>query len=361
MKRILLSLLMILMAFAPLHAQDDETQDILDDLLSEFVSQDTAAVTVQITSPDGEWSAAIGLAEGFRAAVPSDRFRIGSMSKTFLAVTALMLVEDGVFTLDDSAATWLPAEIVEHIDNADTVTLRQLLSMRSGIEDYLETDDFWEAMADDTTYPWTAAEALTYAYGLPAMFAPDAEFYYSNSNYLLLQLVLENATGKPLHTLIRERILDPLNMTDTYTQVMETLPGGFVHGYEDFDGDGVVNEVSGINDGAGLGDGGLISTVADLTIFYRALLEDETLLNPDSLDALLDFQADDEDGGYSLGFSEWETEAGTAWGHSGAVVGFQSVGLYLPDEETTIMILAASADLDPEELAEAIIEEFIGE
>jgi len=361
MRQTLLALLIILTFVRPLSAQDDDPQAILDDVLSEFTDADGAAVTVQLSTSDGVWSAAAGLADGSRAAIPSDRFRIGSMSKTFVAVTALLLAEEGVFDLDDSAADWLPSDILEDISNADEVTIRQLLSMRSGVADYLETDQFWAAVADDPTYPWTAAEALTYAYDLPALFAPDAEFYYSNSNYLLLQLILENAAGKPLHTLMRQRILDPLKLTNTYTQISESLPGGFVAGYEDFDGDGGVEDVSNINDGAGLGDGGLISTVGDLTTFYRALLDDQSLLSESSMDALLDFQEDGEEGGYSLGFSAWETDGGMAWGHSGAVSGFQSVGLYLPDDSVTVMVLVASAEIDPEALADSIVERWAGE
>lgn len=341
-------------------AQTDEAQAILDELVADFAADaDGAAVTALVAIEEEVWSAAAGFADVGRPATPSDRFRIGSTSKTFVAVVALRLVEQGQIELDAPVADYLPAEVVERIANVETVTLRQLLAMRSGIDDYLSTDEFWEAVADDPSYRWTAAEALTYAYDLPALFAPDAEFFYSNTNYLLAQLALERASGQPLETLIRSHILDPLGMDDTYTQIFETDAGGFVLGYEDFDGDGQADEVSGINDGAGLGDGGLISSVGDLATFYRALLVDKTVLSAESLEELLTFQEDDEGGEYSLGFGAWETDAGVAWGHSGAVSGFQSVALYLPDYDAIIVVLAASADLDPESLAESLIDELM--
>lgn len=360
MFKIVVMMLLVVIFSMPLSAQDEQV--ILDELVSEFASDgDNAAVVAQITIEDETWTTAAGLADGARAATPADRFRIGSTSKTFVAVVALRLAEDGILDLDAPAKNYLSADVVENLANLDSVTIRQLLAMRSGIPDYLETDEFWEAVAENPTHEWTPAEALAYAYGEPALFAPDEEFSYSNSNYLLMQLVLESVSGDSLAVLIREHILTPLEMDNTYTQVTESLSGGFVNGYEDFNGDGEVDEVSGINDGAGLGDGGLISTTADLTAFYHALLVEESLLSDDSLTQLLDFEADDEGSGYSLGFGSWETDAGIAWGHSGAVSGFQSVALYLPDEDAIIVILVASADLDPESLADALIEELVGE
>lgn len=351
-------LIICFLCVLPVSAQDTQT---LEDILSQYTDERGAALTVQIVTPEGSFAAATGLADETRAAVPEDRFRIGSMSKTFVSVAALLLVEDGVFNLDDLASTWLPDEIIENIANLETVTIRQLLSMRSGIDDYLGTDEFWEALEADPTYRWTAAEALEYAYGLPPLFAPDEDFSYSNSNYLLLQLIMEAATGKELHILIRERILDPLELTNTYTQISETLDGNFVNGYEDLEGDGVMENVTDYNDGAGLGDGALVSNTSDIISFYRALLQDRTLLSEASLEELLDFGLDDEGDFYSLGFASFPTPWGDAWGHSGAVLGFSSIGVYLPQEETFVVVLAASTEIDTSSIALSVGEAFLGQ
>ncbi len=355
MRRILL-IALCLFCLLPLQAQDEQT---LEDILSQFAEEDGVAVTVQIVTPDESFAAAIGQANETRAALPEDRFRIGSMSKTFVSVTALLLVEEGIFQLDDLASKWLPQEILENIANTDTVTIRQLLSMRSGIDDYLGTDGFWAAIEANSSRTWTAAEALKYAYDLPALFAPDEDFTYSNSNYLLMQLVMETATGKELHTLVRERILHPLALTNTYTQVSETLDGEFVNGYEDFDGDGEKEDVTDHNDGAGLGDGALVSNTTDIITFYRALLQDETVLSEASLEELLAFSEDDEGGSYSLGFANFESPWGDTWGHSGSVLGFSSIGVYLPEEETFIVVLAASTEIDIQSIALSVGEAFL--
>lgn len=348
----------LVIGLMPLQAQDP--QQALDEVVSQFADSDSPAVVVQVNTPQGSWTATGGTADGDRPTAPDDRFRIGSMSKTFVAVTALLLADEGVFSLDDAASRWLPDDIIANIANAGTVTIRQLLGMRSGIPDYLETDEFWEAVEDDPGFAWTPEEALSYAYDLPVMFAPGEDFYYSNSNYLLAELVLENATGQSLHTLMRDRILDPLGLDDTYTQISELLLGGFVDGYEDFDGDGVDEMVSDINDGAGLADGGLVSTVADLNTFYTALLDDQTLLSEAGMADLLTFLEDDDGGSYSLGLNAWPTPWGTGWGHSGGVLGFLSIGVYLPELDASVFVLSASYDIEPEELAIAAVEALAG-
>ncbi|MBC8100624.1 MAG: beta-lactamase family protein [Armatimonadetes bacterium] len=348
-----ITLLCITIALAPAqyHAQADKTQAALDALVNDLNAETGSTLVVTVATPDATWTATAGDAHDAQVVLASDRFRIGSMSKTFLAVVALRLAEDGVLNLDDLASTWLPDTLTARIANADSVTLRNLLGMRSGIADYLATDEFWAVVAADPARVWTAQDALIYAYDLPAEFAPDAQFAYSNSNYLLLQIALETATTLPLHTLIRDIILDPLSLEATYTQISETLPGGFVSSLTDWDGDGTVEDVSTLNDGAGLGDGGLISNTADLTTFYHAFLRDQTLLNEDSMGQILAFQ-DAEGQGYSLGLNEWETDQlGAAWGHAGGVVGFLSLGVYLPDYETTVIILSAGDGFDIEQLA----------
>jgi len=349
-----------LVGLVSVRAQDE--QAALDDLVSQYAEANGPALVVQVTTPDGTWTSAGGLADEKRPTETDDRFRIGSMSKLYVATVALMLADEGVFKLDDPSRTWLPQEIVDKIANVDTVTIRQLLSMRSGIDDYLATDGFNEAIMADPIHQWTAAEALTYAYDLPPLFAPDEAYSYSNTNFLLMQMILEKASGKPLYTLVRERILDPLKLKNTYTQVKEdTLPGAIVFGYEDIDGDSTIDEVSRINDGNGLGDGALVATTADVTAFYRVLLQDKTLLSPAAMKDLMTFQDDGEGDQYSLALAKWEmTGYGTAIGHSGAVSGFVSEGFYLPEYQTIVVVLSATADGVPDEIASAAVQAILG-
>jgi D-alanyl-D-alanine carboxypeptidase len=346
MNRFLASLSALTVIALSVLPQAGFAQNALDPVLSQFQSESNAALVVEFHSPDQEFMAAVGLAEDQRTASVEDRFRIGSMSKTFVAAAALLLQEDGILNLDDRAALWLSEDVVNSLPNLEQVTLRELLSMRSGIPDYLATQSFQEAVIENPLREWTALDVLQFADGLPARFAPGTAFEYSNTNYILMQLVMESATGKPLHEILRETILDPLELNNTYTQISEELPDGFVAGYSDLDGDGQSDNVSGINDGAGLGDGGLVSTSGDIVTFYKALLEERTLLSEDSLDQMLTFQPGNELGRYGLGIFELATPAGVAWGHSGGVLGFLSVGLYFDASQTTLVALSADTSTD---------------
>ncbi|MDX1991389.1 MAG: alpha/beta fold hydrolase [bacterium] len=325
-----------------------------------FSAGSTAAIAVQVTVGDETLRAVVGSRDGTVPAEPGDRFRIGSMSKTFVAATAFRMAEDGLLNLDALAAEYLPDDVVNQIanlDGSDGVTVRQLLAMQSGIPDYLATSTFQAQLRADPDFSWTAADALTYAYGLPALFAPGDNVSYSNTNYLLAQLVMEQAGGAPLHELIRSYILDPLNLDDTYSQSFETLADSaestLVVGYHDWDGDGVPEDVSAINDGFGLGDGGLISTTQDITTFYRALLIDQTLLTADSLAQMMTF-ADGDDDVYGVGLDQWDTEFGPAIGHSGGVLGFLSLGVVLPDANLMIVVLCATTECVPEDIAQMV-------
>jgi len=309
------------------------------------VPNDYATVFVACT-PNQQWVMAQGeVAQGGSEAVTKDaRFRIASTSKTFVAVVVLQLVEEGVLELDALAMQWLPPEVVGQLSNADRVTVRQLLQMRSGVPEYLG-DDFMEAVwaEPERKMLYTPTEVLAYAYGKVAYFEPGAEFRYTNTNYILLQMIVEAATGNPLHQEVRERILEPVGMTNSYTQLHETLPGGFVHGYSGYKQDGSVVDVTDDNDGGGLGDGALISTTGDLILFYQALFPEKTLLGEEMGAQMLDFQETGQpDSRYGLGVSEMGTPWGKMIGHTGSVYGYGSLALYNAERQFTFVSLVAT-------------------
>ncbi|MDX1995384.1 MAG: serine hydrolase domain-containing protein [bacterium] len=343
MLRVLLVLLLFTLTPVAVSPQDD-VDGALEALLEDIAPADGPAVAVRITKGDETWAAAGGLAdiENGTPASPDDRFRIGSISKSFVAVALLQLADEEVVSLDDALTDWLDEDLIAGIENAESATVGQLVTMTSGIAEYLN-ETFFEVILEDPTYEWTAPEVLDYARDLEASFAPGEGYEYSNTNYILLQLVIEAATEQPLHQVVREGILDPLGLENTYTQISETLPGEFIHGYEDIDGDGTLDDVGGYNDGAGLGDGALISTTADLTRFYQGLLVEEALLSDESLELMSTDEAGSE---YGMGLEVIETDYGTVYGHTGAVFGFSSAAFYAPDLDVTVVILYGSSALD---------------
>ncbi|MFN8376591.1 MAG: serine hydrolase domain-containing protein [Anaerolineae bacterium] len=344
----LILLLPVLLFSLVVHAQDDVAAQ-LDALIADIAPADGPAVSARITIGDETWAAAGGLVDvaGDTSATPDDRFRIGSISKTFVAVTIMQLVEEGVLSLDDYLSDWVDAAILDDLANAGEVTLYQLLTMTAGIPEYFD-DEFFDAIYDDPTHEWSPGEVLDFARYQDAYFEPGDGFEYVNTNYILLQLVVQEATGTRLHEAVRERILDPLELNDTYSQIHETLPGEFVHGYEDIEGDDTPEDVTLLNDGAGLGDGAIVSTTADLTRFYQGLFIEGQLLDDDSLDAMLD--AADEETEYGIGLEVFDSDYGLLVGHTGAVFGFTGAIFYAEELDTIVTILYASDSLDMDDV-----------
>jgi D-alanyl-D-alanine carboxypeptidase len=114
----------------------------------------------------------------------------------------------------------------------------------------------------------------------------------------------------------------------------------------DFDLDGDLEDMSQISDGSGLGDGALVSTAGDLILFYQALFEDGSLIEDESYDEMVDLQDTGEGDGYGLGIGSYETEYGDGYGHSGAVDGYLTIVVYIPDLEAYIAATFASDDAD---------------
>ncbi len=338
-----LLLMLLLFPAMSIHAQVD-IQSELDNFIAEIAPEDGSAVSARITIGDESWFAAGGLVDtaSTEPATPDDLFRIASMSKTWLAVTVMQLDESGVLSLDDPVTKWLSQDITSSIANADRATIRQLLTMTSGIPEYLN-DDFYGVVGQDPYHNWTPEEVLPFAHNLPASFAPDKGFEYCNTNYILLQLIVEAAAEKPMYQVMREGIFTPLNLENTYVQVQEN-GASFVHGYEDFDGDGQIDDVTDFNDGAGLGDGALISTTADLTRFYQAVFKDYSILGEASVQQMIDAGKNENE--YGIGLEVSEGENGLILGHTGSVLGFSGAVYYAPELDATVVILYGSQGLD---------------
>lgn len=340
--------LLVLLPAVLLRAQDDLTPDI-EAFIAEISPADGPAVAARITIGDETRAAAGGRVDVSRdeTATPDSRFRIASMSKTFLAVAVMQLQEQGVLALDDPITNWLPEDVTGRLENADSVTIFQLLTMTSGLAEYL-ADDFYNAIFDDPHHRWTALEVLEFAYEQPALFAPGEGFEYTNTNYILLQLIVEAATGKPMHEVMREQIFAPIGLEATCVHVYEEQCSPTVRGYEDFDGDGTDDDVTDVNDGAGLGDGALVSTTADLTRFYQALFIHDELLSEESVQMMVD--AADNENEYGIGLEVTESDYGVLMGHTGSVMGFSGAVYYAPDLDAIVVMLYGSQGLEMEHI-----------
>ncbi|MEM1373244.1 MAG: serine hydrolase domain-containing protein [Pseudomonadota bacterium] len=229
-------------------------------------------------------------------------FAIASIGKMMTAVAVLRVAERGDLGLEDAVVDWVPEGIIDGLAIPETLTIRQLLSMRSGLPDYLD-DAFYDLDAP------SAREALAHVYGEPLLFGPGEDFDYSNTNYVLLGLILEEATQVPYEEVMVREVFTPAGMAQAFVFGARELPAAFPNGHE---GGEHVRAVYARN--RGFGDGGVISSAQDLGRFLSALFVEQSLLSEGSLRMMLD--ADD----YGLGV---EID-GPIVGHSGGDVGFAS-------------------------------------
>ena len=252
-------------------------------------------------------------------------FSIASVSKAFTATLIFLLEEDGLLSLDDSLHRWLPP--YPHVDS--TITIRQLLGHTSGVFGYDSHPDFWDTMGADMARVWTPEELLETFMDEPHS-APGSEFYYTNTNYLLLGMIVEASTGSPFAAALRDRVLDPLGLDHTFVMIDEAVVGDLVHPWWDVDRDGEVDDMMDYPREAFFSMGGhsMVSTAGDLLRFSQALFEGD-LIGSVSLNQMLNFHPV---GNYGLGLHRWDLLPDTEIvGHRGGTPLTDATMAYLPD------------------------------
>ena len=249
---------------------------------------------------------------------PGSHYRVGSTTKTFTAVVLLQLVAEGKLALHDTLEERLPDLA---IPNAHFLTVEHLLRMRSGLFDF-EDDASLAGNLDAHLTPWSLADVIWLGIRQPAAFPPGARFSYCNTNFCLLELIIERLTGHSLGDELAQRILGPLGMAGASYPAADdlTLPEPYIRGYERTQAGW--RECSQVF--FGRGDGALLSTAPDLARFFRALLLDQALLPDGLLSQVMAVVRDDPpaEEAYGLGLIADPLPCGTVWGHGGGGYGY---------------------------------------
>ena len=312
-----------------------QLQKILDKSLEDT---DGTGVVCLIKTPSFQWGGSSGFADYSkkRPMKTTDMLRLASMTKTFVSVVVQKLAEEGKLNLDDKIKKHLPHKVTTRIPYGSKITIRQLLNMTSGIKSYTENDVYNDTVESNPyRSAWTPEEIVRYIYNKKAVFPPGKGWDYSNTNYILLDMIVKKAAGTLLATEMRRVIHAPLKLNNTFMEIQEKRSEGFngltVRGYDENGKD-----VTEIQDGFGLGDGGLISDANGVAKFFQALFIDRIILSPVSLKQMKNFSLK---GNYGLGLERVETTFGDAWGHSGSSFGFSGEMLYLPGRKIIFVIL----------------------
>ena len=299
---------------------------------------DTPGALVGIWYPGwGTWMKAAGIGNLETAAPMSldDHFRIASITKTFTVTVVLQLVEDGLLSLDDSLE-----QFITGIPNGDEITLRQVLGMTAGIYSYIYDPIIAVDYVADPLLPFTPEQVvdIVRAHG-EADFAPGAEVRYSDTNYVLLGLIIEQVTGRSVAAEITDRIIVPLGLTGTSYPDTPEMPTPFARGYMAEQPGETLRDVTRSNPAVPSAAGAMLSTVTDLKIWSEALATG-ALLSPEMQAERLDFRSFPQAAaGYGLGVLEFFGFIG----HNGGIFGYSLWMVYEPETESTIVVVTNRA------------------
>lgn len=231
-------------------------------------------------------------------AYPQALFKIASITKLYVAVATTRLVKEGRLDLDKTLAEYFP-ELVGRIEYADKITLRMMVQHRSGIPNFVDHPDYW------TKPPTNKQETLDYALDLPADFKPGEGYGYSNTNYMLISDLIDKVVGYPHQQYIREEILTPLGLKNTFGSLSEVDIDDVMSGYYV----GIEKDFKTENTGL------MLATAEDVGIFLRALNDGSVF----------------QEGEQEIYSSIYEYE------HTGLLVGYQSIAKYHEDIDAVVI------------------------
>jgi D-alanyl-D-alanine carboxypeptidase len=320
--------------------EDPVTEELaaeFQSLLNDMAGDGGMAATVM--THDGTWTGATGTADGVRAIQGDDQFAIGSVTKSVVAAQVMQLVEAGDLSLDDLAAEHLPADLDFDTNQA---TIRHLLNHRSGLRNSA-FDFIWDTLATDRQHVWTLSEVLELT-GDPVRPAGQG-FEYSDANYFLLGLIIEQVRGRPLAQVLRDDVLAIDGVERLVYQPDErpsdpmAMPAG-----ESTDalelGGGYLSSMAGVTSGGPAA--AIASDSPSLGRWWRAFCAGE-IVSPDSLAEMKTTVGDDFGLGYGLGLFNVAGGYGPSVGHAGTDYGFASWAGCLPEQGAVVVVLANRA------------------
>jgi len=255
------------------------------------------------------------------------RFPVASVTKTMVATAVLQLVQEGKLSLSDSVESWLPGMV----PRGDRISVEQLLAHRSGLYNYTDSS------SSDWTPGWDPPEILRLATSEAAVHAPDTQSSYSNTNYIVLGLVVERVTGKRLEEVLQERIFAPSGMSDTSLAKARVTDPPRVHGYAGR------RDVTHDDLSSAWAAGGVVSSARDLDAFLSGLTSGK-LLDTEAFEDMARPRGELRNRGnleYGLGLGRRHVRCATVVGHGGAIPGFLTEAWSSEDGERAVVAMVS--------------------
>jgi D-alanyl-D-alanine carboxypeptidase len=269
-----------------IHPKNQRFQNVLD----KYIKLGLPGISILVKDSSGAWAGASGMADidkkiNMEVCHVS---KVASITKIFMGALTMKLVEEGTFKLDDKISNWIDAGIISKVKNADQCTIKDLMGHTSGIYDVITDNGFYLAVLNNPPKKWKPEELLEFVYNKNPAFAFGTNASYSNTNFLLLSMVIEKATNSSHADLLKEKIIRPLGLNNTYYYYHDALPD-VAQGYFDLYNNSTIVNLSNYNTGSGNGYTGLYTCVHDMHVFLQALYVQKTILQQNSLDQMLTF------------------------------------------------------------------------
>lgn len=318
---------------------------------------------VLIRSPElGDWTTTFGTTtwRGTDPVTPEEHLRIGSNTKTWTGTVILQLVDEGKISLDDPVSKYRP-----DVPNGENITISQLLSMHSGLANYTTDPELNEQNDTNPSRAWDPEELLAKGLAAPPVFAPGEKWMYSNTNTVLLGLIIEQVTGAPVAEAFKSRIFDPLGLTGTSfpaitdASIPDPHPQFYTFGTNvgtidslvlspeiqagALDGTLEPFDVTDVNPSWAWTAGAGISTMEDLAVYVKALVGGG-LLSPELQKERIDsVQSTDPGNPAAASYGLALAGFGSMYGHSGELPGTNSFMGYDPAKDITVITWATGA------------------
>ncbi len=312
----------------------------LDELTTRVMDKhDIPGMVIGVWVPgEGTWVKAKGEADiqTGRPMEQSDKFRIGSITKSFTTTLILQLVDDGMLSLDDKLEKY-----VSGIPGGDKITVRQLCNNTSGLFEYGDDEDLVNTLATDPQKKWTPRELVDVAISHEPYFPPGEGWHYSNTNFILLGMIIEKVTGKKLADEYQTRIFDELGLDNTSFSDTSEMTGDYSHGYAyEEDDKELVDFTEYLDPSIHWAAGAIVSNLDDLKVWAKALAGGELISDAMHKEQLtwVDIPGEEGISKYGLGIFD----IGGLTGHNGQTPGYQSSMFYLPKKDATIIVLLNS-------------------
>jgi len=294
-----------------------------------FPDDQGAAMVAVLHDDDSIVHAGRGSDQDGNSPVPGSVFRVGSITKVFTSLLTLTLADEGAIDLDAPAADY-----VARVAVPTGVTVRDLLQHTSGLPNYTDAPGFFESVSDDPQRTWSPEETIAGVQDAEPLFDPGARFSYSNTNYLVLGVLIEEVTGHSYADELRARIIEPLGLTSTYLAGFEEGPAPF--------GAYVATSLSGPSEPIDFdyksiatnawAAGAVVSSAEDLHVLLSVMF-DGNIVSSDSLAAMTESQD------YGLGL----VQLGPGLhGHGGSIPGYQTFVAHAPETGTTAFFVVTN-------------------